>query len=107
MAMQTVHYKEHEGLGQLSSVLPWWGTAFGSQQAYGESCGHSKPFTMELPNSGNQLTATKQPGRGTEQGLDKGITNQFTIFPGNLLPLAFNLAIFSKRKGNTFLASLS
>ncbi|KAL6133724.1 hypothetical protein ACLB2K_065958 [Fragaria x ananassa] len=83
MAMQTVHYKEHEGLGQLSSVLPWWGTAFGSQQAYSESCGHSKPFTMELPNSGNQLTATKQPGRGTEQGLDKGITNQFTIFPGD------------------------
>ncbi|XP_062006591.1 nuclear transcription factor Y subunit A-10-like [Rosa rugosa] len=83
MAMQTVYFKEHEGLGQLSSVLPWWGTAFGSQQVYGESCGQSKPFTMELPNNGDQLTATKQPGRGTEQGLDKGNTNQFTIFPGD------------------------
>ncbi|XP_050381472.1 nuclear transcription factor Y subunit A-10 [Argentina anserina] len=84
MAMQTVHYKEHEGLGQLTSVLPWWGSAFGSQQAYGESCGNSKPFTMELHDSGNQLTATKRPGRGsTEQGLDKGNTNQFTVFPGD------------------------
>lgn len=82
MATQTFYFKEHEGLGPLSSVLPWLG-AFGSQQAYGESYGQSKPFTMELPNSGHQLTATKQHERGIEQGLDKGNTNQFTIFPGD------------------------
>ncbi|BFG38447.1 hypothetical protein CerSpe_247210 [Prunus speciosa] len=88
MAMQTVYFKEHEGIsnpmGQLSSALsgPWW-SAFGSQPSYGESCGQSKPFTMEHPSSGDQLTATKLTGRGTEQGLNKGNTNQFTIFPGD------------------------
>lgn len=82
MATQTFYFKEHEGLGQLSSVLPWLG-AFGSQQVYGESYGQSKPFNMELPNSGHQFTATKQHERGIEQGLDKGNTNQFTNFPGD------------------------
>jgi nuclear transcription factor Y alpha len=96
MATQTFYFKEHDGLGPLSSVLPWLG-AFGSQQVYGESYGQSKPFTMELPNSGHQLTATKQHERGIEQGLDKGNTNQFTIFPGNLapsIPLLFMHLVF-------------
>ncbi|RXH76411.1 hypothetical protein DVH24_019299 [Malus domestica] len=79
MAMQTVYFKEHEGIapnpiGQFSSALsgPWW-SAFGSQPVYGESCGQSKPFTREQPNT----------GQGTEQGLEKGHTNLFTIFPGD------------------------
>lgn len=92
MATQTFYFKEHEGLGQLSSVLPWLGT-FGSQQVYGESYGQSKPFTVALPNSGHQLTATKQHERGIEQELDKGNTNQFTISHGNLAPSLYFLCI--------------
>nr|QJD20782.1 nuclear factor [Ceanothus thyrsiflorus] len=89
MAMQTIFFKEHEGLlpntiGQLSSVpsAPWW-SAFGSQSIYGESCGQLKPLSMEHLGSGDQLSATKQAGRGTELGPDKGNTTQFTIFPGD------------------------
>ncbi|KAB2607963.1 nuclear transcription factor Y subunit A-10-like [Pyrus ussuriensis x Pyrus communis] len=89
MSMQTVYFKEHEGIapnpiGQFSSALsgPWW-SAFGSQPVYGESCGQSKPFTREQPNTGDHFTATKLAGQGTEQELEKGHTNLFTIFPGD------------------------
>ena len=93
MAMQTVNFKEHEGIvqnsvGQMLSVTsaPWW-SSFGSQSIYGDSCGQLKPFSLELPNYVDQLSATKQAGRGTERVLDKGHTTQFTIFPGKLLLL--------------------
>ncbi|KAM0990177.1 hypothetical protein ACFX13_008832 [Malus domestica] len=89
MAMQTVYFKGHEGIapnpiGQFSSALsgPWW-SSLGSQPVYGESCGLSKPSTKEQPNTGDHFNATKLAGRGTEQGLEKGNTNQFTIFPGD------------------------
>ncbi|KAF3442759.1 hypothetical protein FNV43_RR16676 [Rhamnella rubrinervis] len=89
MAMQTIYFKEHEGIvpntiGQLSSIpsAPWW-AAFGSQSIFGESCGQLKPLSMEHPGSGDQLSATKQAGRVTELGQDKGNTTQFTIFPGD------------------------
>ncbi|KAJ7971688.1 Nuclear transcription factor Y subunit A [Quillaja saponaria] len=89
MAMQTVCFKEHEGIvqnsiGQLSSLssAPWW-SAFASQSVYGESCNQIKPFSLDHPNCGDQLTATKQAGRGAEQGQDKGNTTQFTIFTGD------------------------
>lgn len=107
MAMQTIYFKEHEGLvrntiGQLSSVpsAPWW-SGFGSQQSiYGESCGQLKPLSMEFPCSGDQLSATKQAGRGTElAGPDKGNTSQFTIFPGKV-------SIFEQRKFYLFLVPL-
>ncbi|KAK7284771.1 hypothetical protein RJT34_19524 [Clitoria ternatea] len=84
MAMQTVYLKEHEGnahnfVGQLSSA-PWW-SAFGSQSVYGESCGQMKPFSLELPNCIDQVTASKTSARGAEQLLGKGNITQFTIFP--------------------------
>lgn len=91
--MQTVYLKEHEGIvqnsvGQYSSVTssaaPWW-SAFGSQSVYGtgESCGQMKPLSLELSNYMDQLAPpSKQLVRGVEQLLDKGHTNQFTIFPG-------------------------
>ncbi|XWS66573.1 hypothetical protein CRYUN_Cryun05aG0211200 [Craigia yunnanensis] len=89
MAMQTLYLKEHDGIvhnpmGQLASVpsLPWW-SALGSQSVYGESCGQSKPMLMEHPSSGDQVTSTKQAGRGTEQEMRKGNLAQFTIFPGD------------------------
>ncbi|KAF7804218.1 nuclear transcription factor Y subunit A-10-like [Senna tora] len=85
MAMQTVCFKEHEGIvhnsvGQLSSVTsaPWW-SAFGPQSVRDESCTQIKPFSLELPN----CAATKQTGRGAQQVLDKGHTTQFTIFPND------------------------
>uniref|UniRef100_A0A5B7ANE3 Nuclear transcription factor Y subunit n=1 Tax=Davidia involucrata TaxID=16924 RepID=A0A5B7ANE3_DAVIN len=82
--MHTICFKEHEGIvqnpiGPLSSV-PWW-SGLDSQSAYGESFGQLKSSSMERPTSGDQLTATKQAERGTEQGLVKGNTTQFTIFP--------------------------
>lgn len=84
MAMQTVHFKEHEGIvhnsvGQLSSVTsaPWW-SAFGSQSVYGESCGQMKPFSLQL----STYAVSKQSVRGVEQFLDKGHATPFTIFPG-------------------------
>ncbi|XWS56084.1 hypothetical protein CRYUN_Cryun09bG0056400 [Craigia yunnanensis] len=89
MAMQTLYLKEHDGvvqnpMGQLASApsLPWW-SALGSQSVYGESCGQLKPLLMKHPSSGDQVTSTKQAGRGTEQELNKGNPSQFTIFPGN------------------------
>ena len=91
MAMQTLYLKEHDGIvhnpmGQLASVpsLPWW-SALGSQSVYGESCGQLKPMLMEHTSSGDQVTSTKQAGRGTEQELNKGNPAQFIIFPGNLI----------------------
>ncbi|MCH93086.1 nuclear transcription factor Y subunit A-10-like, partial [Trifolium medium] len=86
MAMQPVYLKEHEGIGQYSSVnsAPWWSNAFGSQSVYGgESCGQMKPFSLELSNYIDQLAPTKHLARGVEQLFDKvhHTTNQFTIFP--------------------------
>ncbi|XP_012570383.3 nuclear transcription factor Y subunit A-10 [Cicer arietinum] len=91
MAMQNVYLREHEGtfhnsVGQYSSVnsAPWWNNAFGSSQSvYGgdQSCGQMKPFSLELSNYIDQLGPSKHLGRGVEQLLDKGHTNQFTIFP--------------------------
>ncbi|XP_028784941.1 nuclear transcription factor Y subunit A-10-like isoform X2 [Neltuma alba] len=87
MAMQTVYFKEHEGIvrnsiGQLSSATsaPWW-TALGSQAAQHESFGQMKPFSLDFPNYADHLTGPKQPGRAAHQVLDKGHTTQFTIFP--------------------------
>ncbi|PON40008.1 Nuclear transcription factor Y subunit A [Trema orientale] len=89
MAMQTIYFKEHEGLvpntiGQLSSIPsgPWW-SAFGTQSVFGDSCGQLKPLSMEQPGTGDQLISTKHAGRGTDLGPDKGNTTQFTIFPGD------------------------
>lgn len=100
MAMQTIFFKEHEGLvpntiGQLSSVPsgPWW-SAFGSQSVFGESCGQLKPLSMEQPGTGDQLISTKHAGRGTDLGPDKGNPTQFTIFPRNLLLLVLFLYMF-------------
>lgn len=92
MAMQTLYVKEHDGIvhnpmGQLAAVpsQPWW-SALGSQSSiYGESCGQLKNLLMEHPSNGDKLTCTKQAGRVTEQGLNKGNPAHFTIFPGNLL----------------------
>lgn len=88
MAMQSVFLKEHEGIphnsvGQLLSATsaPWW-SALASQSVYGESCDQMKPFSLELPTCVDQLAATKQSARGSEQVLGKGHTTQFTIFPG-------------------------
>ncbi|XVF55878.1 hypothetical protein PTKIN_Ptkin06aG0071900 [Pterospermum kingtungense] len=50
---------------------------------YGDSCGQLKPLLMEHPSSGDQVSSTKQGGRGTEQELNKGNPSQFTIFPGD------------------------
>ncbi|KAL2327340.1 hypothetical protein Fmac_020767 [Flemingia macrophylla] len=89
MAMQTANLKEHEGIvhnsvGQLSSVTsaPWW-SAFGTQSVYGEYCGQTKPFSLEISNCVEQFSVGKQAVRDVEQLLDKGHTNttQFTIFP--------------------------
>ncbi|GAV63872.1 CBFB_NFYA domain-containing protein [Cephalotus follicularis] len=87
MALQTVFFKEHEGIvhnsnGQLSSVLsvPWL-SALGSQSAYGD--GQLKTLSIELSNSGEQLTVHKQANHGAEQGPDKRDTTQLTIFPGD------------------------
>ncbi|XP_054801121.1 nuclear transcription factor Y subunit A-10-like isoform X2 [Prosopis cineraria] len=87
MAMQTVYFKEHEGIvhnsiGQLSSVTsaPWW-TAHGSQTVQQESFGQMKHFSLDFPNYVDQLTGPKQPGRASHHVLDKGHTTQFTIFP--------------------------
>lgn len=84
MAMQTIYFKEHEGIvsntiGQLSSIqsAPWW-------SAFGESCGQLKPLSLEHPGSGDQFSATKQGERVTDLGPDKGNTTQFTIFPGKV-----------------------
>ncbi|PPE02471.1 hypothetical protein GOBAR_DD00455 [Gossypium barbadense] len=90
MAMQTLHVKEHDGIvhnpmGQLAPVpsQPWW-SALGSQSSiYGESCGQLKNLLMEHPSNGDHLTCTKQAGRVTEQGLNKGNPAHFTIFPGD------------------------
>ncbi|KAL5545691.1 hypothetical protein UlMin_005378 [Ulmus minor] len=90
MALQTLYFKEHEGIipnsiGQFSQLPPsgaWWG-AFGSSSAYGDSCGQLKSLSMEQPGGGDQFLATKQAGRGSELGLDKGSPTQFTIFPGD------------------------
>lgn len=91
MAMQTIYFKEHDRIvpntiGQLSSVpsAPWW-SAFGSQSIFAESCGQLKPLSMEQPGTGDQHSATKHAGRGTELGPDKENTTQFTIFPGKVL----------------------
>ncbi|KAA8516815.1 hypothetical protein F0562_017075 [Nyssa sinensis] len=78
--MPTMCFKDNEGIvqnpiGTLSSV-PWW-SGLASQSVYGESFGQLKP------TSGDQLTATKQSEHGTDQGLEKGCTTQFTIFPEN------------------------
>lgn len=85
MATQTVYFKEHEGIvpNPMGQMSPWWSALAPSQSVYGESCAQLKPFTMEHPNKGDQFISTKQAGRGTEQGLDRGNTTQFTIFPGN------------------------
>lgn len=87
MAMQTVQFKEHEGLvypmAPLSLVpsVPWWNSN-GSQSAnYGESFGQLKPISTD-PNSGNQLMPTKVVERGPVQGPEKGDTVQFTVFSG-------------------------
>ncbi|KAJ7976222.1 Nuclear transcription factor Y subunit A [Quillaja saponaria] len=87
MALQTVYFKEHEGIvqnsvGQLSSLpsAPWW-SALGSPSVYGESCNQMKPFSLDHASCGDQLSATKQSGRSAEQGHDKGNITQFTIFP--------------------------
>ncbi|XP_030481647.2 nuclear transcription factor Y subunit A-10 [Cannabis sativa] len=89
MAMQTIYFKEHEGLvpntiGHLSSIssLPWW-SAYGSQSVFGDSCGQLKPLSMEKPGTGELLFSTKHEGRATDFGPDKGNTNQFTISPGD------------------------
>ncbi|XWS43329.1 hypothetical protein CRYUN_Cryun16bG0093700 [Craigia yunnanensis] len=89
MPMQTLYLKEHDGIvhnpmGQLASIpsLPWWST-LGSQSVYGEYCGQLKPLLMEHPSIGDQVTSTKQAGRGTELELNKGNPAQFTIFPVN------------------------
>ncbi|KAK4281738.1 hypothetical protein QN277_013196 [Acacia crassicarpa] len=86
MAMQTVYFKEAEGTthnsaGHMSPVtsVSWWST-LGSQTTFGDSCGQMKPFSLEIPNYGDQLSANKQAGRGGEQVFDKGHTTQFAIF---------------------------
>ncbi|XP_021892429.1 nuclear transcription factor Y subunit A-10-like, partial [Carica papaya] len=89
MAMQTVYFKEHEGVvhnptGQFSSVpqASRWG-AFGSQSVYVEACGQFKSLSMENTAGGFQLAAAKQRGTCTDQGPDKGTVTPFTIFPGD------------------------
>lgn len=79
--MQTIYFKEHEGIGhnstgQLSSpaAVPWW-SGLGSQSVYGESFGHLKSSSAENPAKGDQLTAIKH-------GTDKGNSTHFTIFAG-------------------------
>ncbi|KAF7149450.1 hypothetical protein RHSIM_Rhsim03G0063600 [Rhododendron simsii] len=87
MTMHALYLKEHEGIvrnpiGQLpSAAVPWW-SGIGSQSTYNEPFGQIKSSFLEHPNSGGQLTANKRAERGTEQGLEKGNTTQFTIFPG-------------------------
>ncbi|XP_058204429.1 nuclear transcription factor Y subunit A-10 isoform X2 [Rhododendron vialii] len=87
MTMPALYLKEHEGvvrnsIGQLpSAAVPWW-SGIGSQSTYNEPFGQIKSSFLEHPNSGGQLTANKRAERGTEQGLEKGNTTQFTIFPG-------------------------
>ncbi|CAL0299452.1 unnamed protein product [Lupinus luteus] len=79
--MQTVYFKEHEGIvhnsvGELSTVnsAAWWTNAI-------ESCGQMKPFSLDIPNYVDQLAHSKQSIRGVEQLLDKGHTTSFNIFP--------------------------
>ncbi|XP_059646574.1 nuclear transcription factor Y subunit A-10-like isoform X2 [Cornus florida] len=84
MTMHTVYFKEHEGIvpnpfGPLSSVpVPWW-SGLGSPSAHGESYGQLKSSSMAA--SGDQLTATKQAERGTEQAVEKA--TQFTFLSGD------------------------
>ena len=88
MTMQTIYFKEHEGIahnptGQLSSpaAVPWW-SGLGSQSVYGESFGHLKSLSAENPAKGDQFTAIKQVELSAEHGTEKGNTTQFTIFAG-------------------------
>lgn len=100
MTMPALYLKEHEGvvrnpIGQLSSAaVPWW-SGIGSQSTYNEPFGQIKSSFLEHPNSGGQLTANKRAERGTEQGLEKGNTTQFTIFPGNFLAYATLMLVIS------------
>lgn len=77
MTIHSVYHKEdddHNPIEQLSpsASAPWW-TELGTPLPYGQL----KSLALQTPS---QVTATKLP---TEQGLEKGITAQFTIFPGN------------------------
>ncbi|KAF8397990.1 hypothetical protein HHK36_016916 [Tetracentron sinense] len=88
--MQTVSFKENEGIehnriAQLSPVssMPWW-SAFGSQPVYEESFGKMKSLSVDQPSGGDPLIATpRQEQSGTDQGLEKNNTAQFTIFTGD------------------------
>ncbi|KAI4369132.1 hypothetical protein MLD38_017616 [Melastoma candidum] len=83
MAMQTLHFKEHDGVlgnqgpvGQLSSA-PWWVQSFN-----GDSSGHfnSSPAANPTEIFADHLGAAKQ-GRATgEQGLEKGGLTHFPMF---------------------------
>lgn len=90
MTINSVYYKEREGIvqnpiGHLSPAsTPWW-SGPGTQLPYVESLGQLKSLSLEHSSSGDQLTSTKHAERGIEQGLEKGITSQFTIFTGNFL----------------------
>lgn len=91
--MHSVYFKEYEGIvqnpvGHLSAAsAPWW-SGLGTQLPYGESVGELKSLSVEHHSNGDQFTATKIAEHATEQGLGKGITSQFTIFPGNFLSCA-------------------
>ncbi|XAR64792.1 hypothetical protein NMG60_11008630 [Bertholletia excelsa] len=88
MTMHAVYLKENQGVIQNpmndqlpSAAVPWW-SGIGSQQAYSESVAQLESLSLEHPTATvPQLTSTKQAGRGLEQGIKKGSTTQFTIFP--------------------------
>lgn len=79
----TMHGVVQNHIGQSpSAAVPWW-SGIGSQSTYNEPFGQIKSSFLENPNSGGQLTANKRSERGIEQGMEKGNTTQFTIFPGD------------------------
>ncbi|EYU38682.1 hypothetical protein MIMGU_mgv1a010361mg [Erythranthe guttata] len=98
MNSHTVFFKENEGvapnhLNVSLSELPRW-IGLGSQPAaavYGDPFVQSKLTSLELPAGGrNQFTVAKDTDN--QQGLEKGITTQFTLFSGDCRTSAENSA---------------
>lgn len=102
----TMHGVVQNHIGQLpSAAVPWW-SGIGSRSTYNEPFGQTKSSFLENPNSGGQLTANKRSERGIEQGMEKGNTTQFTIFPGNFLTYATLMRVlhlFYGEKGSQLL----
>ncbi|XP_050230272.1 nuclear transcription factor Y subunit A-10 [Mercurialis annua] len=84
MAVKTLYFKEHEGIGQSS--MPWW-SAFGSQSVNGETFDLFKLSSMEKLTEEDQFSGLKQTRNNTEHDLNKKISDtntiQFTVFPGD------------------------